>query len=159
MFFELSRMEQCIRWFADTVGRFPLSVAQLRRKLHLLTNDFPKVSEIIIIVFFFYYNILHTLYSLYDKTDFVECNEYYSLTTKGGGSIDIGGCRTKRNAEKNQLSIVGGTAAEESEFPHMVNNWISKKKIKIKNTRFLNRYNFVKFSRVNLGSFRIWSSR
>lgn len=40
------------------------------------------------------------------------------LSTKGGGTIDFGSCQTKR-LQKNRLSIVGGTEALESEFPHM----------------------------------------
>ncbi|XP_022176319.1 serine protease snake-like [Myzus persicae] len=48
------------------------------------------------------------------------CREYYSLTTKGGGTIDSGGCRPKKIFSENILTIVGGTEAEEMEFPHMV---------------------------------------
>lgn len=48
------------------------------------------------------------------------CREYYSLTTRGGGTIDSGGCRTNNRVRKSLLTIVGGTKAEEMEFPHMV---------------------------------------
>ncbi|XP_026808260.1 venom protease-like [Rhopalosiphum maidis] len=48
------------------------------------------------------------------------CRKYYSLTTKGGGTIDAGSCRTKNKIDKNLLTIVGGTKAEVMEFPHMV---------------------------------------
>lgn len=54
---------------------------------------------------------------------FPECREYYSLTTRGGGTIDAGGCRKKKdgnNHGKNRLTIVGGSEAGEGEFPHMV---------------------------------------
>ncbi|KAF0750907.1 serine protease snake-like [Aphis craccivora] len=47
------------------------------------------------------------------------CREYYSLTTRGGGTIDSGGCRTNNRVRKSLLTIVGGTKAEEMEFPHM----------------------------------------
>lgn len=40
------------------------------------------------------------------------------LSTKGGGTIDFGSCQT-RGVQNNRLSIVGGTQASESEFPHM----------------------------------------
>jgi len=49
------------------------------------------------------------------------------LTKKGGGQIDSGGCRASRNEknfDKNRLTIVGGTDAEEGEFPHMVNIYL-----------------------------------
>jgi len=51
------------------------------------------------------------------------CKEYYSLTTKGGGTIDSGGCRSKKVASENLLTIVGGTEAEETEFPHMASTF------------------------------------
>ncbi|VVC38436.1 Serine proteases, trypsin family, serine active site,Peptidase S1, PA clan,Serine proteases, trypsin [Cinara cedri] len=57
--------------------------------------------------------------SLSQKSD-AKCREYYALTTKGGGTINSGGCRTKIVSEKSILTIVGGTEAEASEFPHMV---------------------------------------
>lgn len=53
----------------------------------------------------------------------VVCREYYSLTTKGGGTIDSGGCRPKKIVSENLLTIVGGTEAEEMEFPHMASTF------------------------------------
>lgn len=58
---------------------------------------------------------------------FTECREYYSLTKKGGGTIESGNCRmetAEKGYDRNRLTIVGGIAAEESEFPHMVSNII-----------------------------------
>jgi len=49
------------------------------------------------------------------------------LTTKGGGTIDAGTCRTKNTIGKNLLTIVGGTKAEEMEFPHMASTHECKK--------------------------------
>lgn len=49
----------------------------------------------------------------------IECKEYYSMTTKGGGTIDAGSCRLKITDE-NIVAIVGGIESEEGEFPHMV---------------------------------------
>lgn len=57
----------------------------------------------------------------------VVCRKYYSLTTKGGGTIDAGTCRTKNTIGKNLLTIVGGTKAEEMEFPHMASTHECKK--------------------------------
>lgn len=69
--------------------------------------------------------------------NFIECKEYYALTTKGGGTIESdGGCRTVERVEKehdkNRLTIVGGIAAEESEFPHMASTPL-KNNVKVKN--------------------------
>lgn len=59
----------------------------------------------------------------------IVCRKYYSLTTKGGGTTDSGGCRQKKIASKNLLTIVGGTEAEEMEFPHMASTFEFKIKI------------------------------
>lgn len=77
----------------------------------------------------YYFNIIWYL---------LECREYYSLTTNGGGSIDPArSCNPRRATENKVLTIVGGTVAEENEFPHMAStyNRISKKHRIIRNIR------------------------
>lgn len=101
------------------------AVRQLLREMSPIETP-PKVSKILLFVFYY------RQYRLNPNTNSqrfrVVCREYYSLTTRGGGTIESGGCRTNNRVRKSLLTIVGGTKAEEMEFPHMASTNESKKK-------------------------------